>query len=147
MCLISVADPALNRRLVWRPPVVPSNLAFLTILWSSMGCEDESVWAGHGLLGGGRKTSAHGSEAAAFIHFGAGSRGGKLGPDYSCQLAKTELPSIAEVEASTKRCWAIASTVQGEHKGFAYPPNSCWKLLVWKAGLDDRTYWKQTVLF
>lgn len=54
---------AQSRRLVWGPPEVPSSLDFLTILWSSLGCE-EFVWSNHGFLGGGIKDSAYGSEAA-----------------------------------------------------------------------------------
>jgi len=40
-------------------------------------CEDQSVWEGYGVLGGRRKNSAHGSEAAEFTRFGAGSRVGR----------------------------------------------------------------------
>lgn len=54
---------AQSRRLAWEPPEVPSSLDFLTILWSSLGCE-EFVWPDHGLLGGGIKDSAYGWEEA-----------------------------------------------------------------------------------
>lgn len=146
MCLISVADPALKRRLVWRPPVVPSNLAFLTILWSSLGCEDDSVWAGHGLLGGGRKTSAHGSEAAAFIYFGACSRVGSWVLTTAASLQRQSSHPQQKWRPAPRDAGPLLALCKGSTRALL-TPSSCWKSLVWKAGLDDRTYWKQIVFF
>lgn len=84
------------------PGDLPRSLSTSVILWSH-----DTLWsvkmvlkAGHDLLGGGIKNSAHGLEAAQFTPLGACSSGGETGHDYSHQLAGTELLSTAGIFSS-----------------------------------------------
>lgn len=47
--------PCFEQEVVLEISEVPSKLDFVMILWSSLGCEEESAWASHGLLDGERK--------------------------------------------------------------------------------------------
>lgn len=125
---ISVTDPALSRRLFWR---FLRSLPNWILLWSY-----DPLW--------GVKRSLHEQAMVSWMEKEKSlsmdqkqlnlpilelAAGGK------CQFVGSELPATAEMGTSAK----AFLTPWEESKRALLSPNSHCKLLVWKAGLEDRT--------